>query len=309
MRKPHPHIPLTDLQHNTLIGLMLGDGHLTMGDSNINARLMVGRSIKDENYLRYEMDIFENFLSPRYQDKIPGYDTSIDKRTGKAKNECNFSTSAHPSFTPYYLSWYKDIDGKRTKIIPSNLQLNEQIIAQWIADDGSVGYNKLPYRFVVEISTHGFTQDEVNFLSKLLSDRYHEEFLVRPKNRKGKQYFIIKVYDSACRVMFADIDQSFKMTRKRLWDKPESRFYLDPPVRQRSMLKDFAVRKSLVKDIIDLGKNIKLLDLANKLGFVYNNKVEYKSVDRLLKPYLDNGLISKFYDNNDNNTCYLLIKK
>jgi LAGLIDADG DNA endonuclease family protein len=311
MKNPHPFVPLTLLQHQALTGLMLGDGHLSKGDSNINAHLMVGRATKDIDYLKYEIDIFENFLSPMYRDKIPGYSSYISEDTGKLIEFSNFSTSACPAFTPYYSKWYQEQEEKTIKIVPLDLQLDPVIIAHWICDDGSVCFNKLSYRLKIEFATHGFTQTEVIFLAGLLQDRYNEEFLVRGKNRKGKKYWIIRAYDSACRVMFADIDTSFKMTRKRIWDKPESRFYNDPPERQRSTVKDYAARKEWARKFVEAGQPMTMKEIDQCLGYFKNDKdkIDYASINSILKPYLDSGKIYKDVDKNNNNTTTVRIIK
>jgi hypothetical protein len=304
MRQPHPFVPLTNIQYNVLTGLMLGDGCLAMGDSNINARLIVGRCVKDRDYLQYEADIFHNFVAPRCHNGVV-YTSSIDKRDGSLREGYTFESIASPTFTPINHLWYKN----NTKIVPANLELNEQIIAHWLADDGSMDYNKLPYRLRCEISTHGFTKNEVEFLASLLNNRYNEDFLVRPKNRKGKTWYIIKAYDSACRAMFLDIDSYFKMDRKRIWDKSESRFWIDPPERQRSMLKNFKNRKELVAKIVEAGQPITLIQLAHELGYLYGDKVNYTSINKLLGPYINEGRIIKEVDRFNNNTTTIRIIK
>lgn len=270
---------------------MLGDGHLAPGGRN--ARLMIGRAEKDKDYLEFERNIFHNFLTPANKDEI-----SLNN------DRCCFSTIASPTFTPYRLKWYPN--GK--KIVPLDLELSSVSIAHWIADDGHVSYNKLPYRFTLELSTHGFSQTEVIFLSNLLKNKYDEDFIVGPKNKK-KTYYVIKAYDSACRAVFKDIDCYFKMYRKRIWNKPESRFYNDPPGRQRSMLKDFKIKQEKLFNLIESGVPITLINLANELGYIYNGKPEYKAMNKLLKQYLESGKIIKEVDKFNNNTTTVRILK
>jgi hypothetical protein len=299
----HPLVPFTEIQLNALTGSMLGDGHLCLGAHNINAELKIARCVKDRDYLQYEADIFHNFVPPRHKGGIVC--SSIICEDGTLDEGCSFGTIAAPAFTPIHKLWYPS--GK--KIVPNSLKLNGQIIAHWICDDGSVDYNKLPYRLRCEFATHGFAKEEVQFLGKLLSDRYNEEFLVRPKYRGDKTYYIIRAYDSACRVMFLDIDPYFKMDRKRIWDKPESRFWADQPERQRSMTKSFKARKEIISKLVEKGESITLIKLAHDLGNVYNGKVDYKSVNKLLKPYIDEGCIVKDVDNMNNNTTTIRIIK
>src|SRR5713101_5202095 len=236
--------------------------HLAINGKAINASLMIGRAVKDKDYLQYEADIFANFAAPRYSEGVH-YHCYVPKRDTPLQEGYDFATVASPTFTPFHKKWYKE----RIKIVPEDLELNGQIIAHWLADDGSVGYNKLPFRFEATFNTHGFTKTEVEFLASLLNKRYNEEFLVRPKHRNGKTWWIIRAYDSACRAMFTDIDPYFKMDRKRIWDKPESRFWNDPPERQRSMTNDLARRKKMIEEIIRDCERVKLADLCSLLGY------------------------------------------
>jgi len=297
----HLYVPFTEEQHNILTGSMLGDGHLSLCQKNINSHLIIVRSIKDISYLEYEFEIFNNFYSP--------FTLKNGVKTFYVKNKgyCSLVTIASPSFTQYHNLWYKN----KKKIIPKNLQLNAQIIAQWIADDGCVFYNKLPYRFVTEFSTHSFLKEEVEFLANLLNQRYSEEFLVKQKNIKDKKYFIIKAYDNACRAMFHDIDSFFKMKRKKIWDKQESRFWNNCPERQRSCKKQFADHKNLLKEILLNNEKILLKDLSKALNYnyIYNGKYNYNSVNSLLKKYLDNGIVVKSFDKMNNNLCTIIVNK
>ncbi len=104
--------------------------------------------------------------------------------------------------------------------------------------------------------------------------------------------------------MFEDIDSFFVMNRKRLWDAVESRFWHNQPERQREMVKNFANRKLLLKSIIENNDRILLKDLAAKLNYHDN-----RAINKLLEPYLNDKLITKFYDKNDNNTCSILINR
>lgn len=300
----HPFIPLTLYQEQVLTGLMLGDGHLAINGKAINASLMVSRAIKDKDYLQYEADLFQNLLAPRYCDAVQ-YSKSFNKTHNRYKEAYSFATSNNPSLTVHQKRWYQN----KIKIVPLDLQLSSISVAHWVADDGSVDYNKLPYRLRLELSTHGFTKTEVEFLANLLNERYHEEFLVRGKNKKGKKYWIIKAYDSACRELFADIDPYFKMDRKRIWDKPESRFWTDQPERQISKVKIAGCRRELFRRIVENGNPITLKQIAEQLGYAHNDRFDYRSVNRILKPYLESGQIIKDMDKHNNNLITIRVIK
>ena len=305
MKIPHQYIGLSTLQKEALTGSMLGDGHLCLQKHSINASLMIGRAIKDKEYLEYEAMIFANLAAPRYTNGVI-ITKYFDKSIGKIDIECKFATSNNPSLTEYHNKWYNN----KIKVIPPDLELSAISIAHWIADDGSIWCNKLPYRFVLELSTHSFTEEENHFLSSLLEKRYNEEFLVRPKNRNGKRYYVIRSYDSACRAVFSDINEHFKMSRKRIWDKEGSRFWNDPPERQVSKVKEFRHKRDLLASIIDNGNELTLIELAHELGYVYKNgTIEYGGINKLLKPYIDLGKIIKEVDVFNNNTTTIRVIK
>jgi hypothetical protein len=292
-------IPLTEFQRAVLNGLMLGDGHLT-SDSK-NSHILVLRSIKDIDYIKYEMSVFNNYLSPKKLEG-PFIRNNFDKRSNITSKECGFATMNNPCFNEFRKAWY----GPERKTIPADLELNAITIAHWIADDGHIYCNKLPYRFVVEISTHSFSEDEVNLLAKKLNERYNEEFLVKAKKRKDKTYYIIKFYDSACRAVFKDIDPYFKMIRKRLWDAPSARFYSNPPATQVRKKANFLIRKNKLKEIIDAGGSFNLKKLAELLGYDY---VVHTTMMRLLQPYLDAKVLIKELDNLNNHTITFKVVK
>jgi len=275
MSRPHQKIELTSLQDQVLTGLMLGDGSLTKGsgDANRNAHLVVGRAKKDADYLKYEANIFRNLLAPKYQkcpELIVCLDPSPDNRTGKVYPKCDFRSINNLIFTDWHNVWYRKINKENVsngflKIVPQNLQLSSITIAHWIADDGHIALAKpnLSYRFKLAISTNGFSKIEVEFLASLLNERYKEKFNVFC-NRN--QYYIL-AYDSACRAIFADIDPYFKMNRKRIWDKPESRFWSNQPERQVSSKDLFEWRVEKMEEIILNNDHLSLSELKMQLNY------------------------------------------
>lgn len=293
MPNEHELIKLNHFQEEALIGSMLGDGHLSLNGKNALYRVL--RSSKDDDYLSYESNIFINLLAPSFKNLIK-YSSYFDKRTNKKYDSCYFATQSNPVFTEYHNAWYKITDDKYNKTLPNNLNLSSVSIAHWLADDGTISNRNLPYRFLVRFATDGFLKDEVVFLAELLKKRYNEEFVLSKKGNK----LIISAYDSACRVMFLDIDSSFKMKRKRLWDYPQCRFYDNIPERQFSSKKSYLERAQILNNLILLKKPMTMLELSNKLNYWVKSKKQpnYKLINKLLKPYLDANIISKDVNNN-----------
>jgi hypothetical protein len=299
MKIPHSYIPLTEFQEQVLEGEMLGDGHLCISDAAINAKLMISRSIKDEEYLKYEQSVWQNYIKHN--------DIHYTKLFNNTYEQCSFYTKNNEAFTREQVRWYKD----KVKFSPRDLKLSPVAIAHWICDDGHVTFNKLPYRFKIELSTHGFIKDDVDFLANQLCEMYKERFMVKLKNRKDKKYYIIRAYDSACRAVFEDIDPYFKMTRKRIWNKPESRFYSNQPPKQISKVDLFIERKRQVSEILSQVDQIPTHDLATKLGYKINKNgtINYCTLYKILKPYLDSGKIEKIHLNKENHSIIKVIKK
>lgn len=289
MRRAHSRVELTEYQEQVLTGLMLGDGFISSNENGgnnklavkrvKNSHLVVQRAEKDANYLAYEAELFRNFLSQtcmKQTDLLVHWTPAVDKRTGLAYPACKFETIYSPVFTDWRSKWYKLIDETKdefVKIVPTDLKLSPITIAHWVADDGNVNQTKLPYRFRIELSTHGFTEKEVRFLADLLHQRYHEKFVV---SDVGSSQFIILAYDSACRAVFADIDPYFKMQRKRLWDDPTARFYHDPPPKQVSQKDLFNWRKDVLQELIDNNDSLPIKEIKKKLKYLGKGGILYR---------------------------------
>jgi LAGLIDADG DNA endonuclease family len=217
------HLKLSTVQYEHLIGSLLGDGHLSIGNKNSdgtlglgqNSRLVIVRSIKDISYLRWERDQFIEFCPPK--SKLLYSDSSEICKEFKAKSKVRFQTRSLSQFTVFRKEWY-DNDG--IKIIPSSLKLTPLTIAIWLADDGSISYkvngsgrvSGLDMRFY----TNGFSVDEVQFLIDLLQDRYNEKFNMNfITQENGNIQPIIRASTAGAIVLVRDIDFVFPKSMNR----------------------------------------------------------------------------------------------
>jgi hypothetical protein len=163
---------LNDLQKDVLIGSMLGDGHLELKGRSKNARLVINRSRKDENYLLWQRDIFSYCCS----EKAVSYYKSYNKYTDKTYLGINLKTGANIDFTPYHQDWYLPIDwDKNVKIVTLDLVLNPMIMLIWFLDDGSVVRNDHE-KLILKFATDGFRRYDTLFLKDLLEKRYGGTF-------------------------------------------------------------------------------------------------------------------------------------
>ena len=89
--------------------------------------------------------------------------------------------------------WYPE--GK--KIVPDDIELTPECVANWYLGDGSITQNKTTKCFQLRLSTNGFSSDEVIFLSDLLNDTLdiHSRFYVHSAENKGLVIHILRRRD------------------------------------------------------------------------------------------------------------------
>lgn len=211
---------LSQIQNDVLVGSLLGDGCLTIRKDSINPRLTIRRQIKDLSYLQYQFEVFKNLC----RDKAITTGSIYDKRYDKNYEYCNLESRYIPAFNRYYKEWYPN----KKKIIPSNLKLNDLIIAIWACDDGSFSITKNK-RLRLKFHTQGFSKEEVLFLKELLNDRYNIKFKIQEPT---KNQFIIVGHDHQTRILLKDIDSVFpkSMNRKSdIWRNDFANFYKNEP--------------------------------------------------------------------------------
>jgi hypothetical protein len=309
MPNPLPRIILSPLQMEAITGSLLGDGTLNRkknrGGLKVvgNVSFTIARALEDLEYLQYEAKLFNNCF-PSTSKNIIKCSSIFDKREkfNRYYHKCRFTTCANITFTESHNKWYRQNDkGENIKIIPSDLQLSSLIIAHWFADDGSITLNatsRLP-RFEVRFSTEGFTKDEVQFLISLLENRYNEKFSMYNRKQGNGQQYIISGLDSASRTMISDIDLVFHMQRKRLWDNPITRYYIDPPKRainREQYLKD---KQQSFFDELSLHEEISAYDLSKQLNYWFisksgdRNEPNYHMLNKMIKPYINSGQVKK----------------
>lgn len=309
MPAPLPQIELSLLQIEAITGSLLGDGTLNRKKNRTgtkivgNASLTITRSIEDIDYLKYEASIFESCISLKCPIKYLSY---FDRRKGFEKTyyKCRFSTCSNITFSELHHKWYRQNDaGKNIKIVPNDIKLSALTIAHWLADDGSVKLkisNNIP-RFEIRFSTESFTRDAVQFLVSLLEDRYKEKFTIY-KRKQGIDQYIISGLDSASRAIISDIDTCFQMTRKRLWDDPEARFYINQPERQLNRKQSLREKKKEFFKTLSLHQQISARDLAKQLGYWFTSDIRdepnYHTLNKMIGPYLKSGWVEKLKDHN-----------
>jgi hypothetical protein len=171
---------LSEIQHDVIIGNLLGDGTLAACLGMRNSNFRINQEIKKKEYVEYLQKIYAPFS---VNDLYEGKSKKPRRIDGKISHEfwdggfCYYAkmeTHCHPIFTKLREKWYPN----GVKIVPKDLILNWQILAIWFCDDGC---NQAKNRHAF-ISTNNFTMDDVGFLVKKLYDDLGVETSIQLKD-------------------------------------------------------------------------------------------------------------------------------
>lgn len=187
-----PHT-LTDLQHQVMIGGLLGDSSLML-DSKF-PRMKIDRQALDRQYIDWQYNIFKDLCKSGVREF-----ERTDKRYNKRHNYVSFRTRAVPAFLKYYHEWYPS----GIRLVPEKLEFTPLILAVWFADDGCV-INENNDLLTIKIATESFGSTGAEYLSSKLEDRYGEKFPLYRKV-KNKNQFFIKTSTAASRAMIKEIE-------------------------------------------------------------------------------------------------------
>jgi len=162
----------TDLQ-KIIEGCLLGDAHLELHKHGKNASFNYISSSKQ--HTEYVHSFFKEYCTDNYQE-VKRWEY-FDKRTNKTYVTYRFKTKCLPIFTEQHKRFYVN----RIKIVPLDLELNEDVVLLWYIGDGELesvhGY--------VKLHTNSFTQKEVQFLCNKLN-----MFDAKPLHKENNQYLV-----------------------------------------------------------------------------------------------------------------------
>jgi len=265
-----PHT-LNDIQHQVLIGGLLGDLGLTKDQRSLFPRLKVDRQFLDNDYMNWQFNIFENLC----KSPVKIFER-FDVRYNKTHKYCSFRTRAVPAFLDYYNTWYPS----GTKIVPEDIVFTPLILATWFCDDGCIISEK--NYLTLKLSTESFGEKGAGLLSSKLESRFNCKFPIYRK-QKGKDQFFIKASTLAARAFIKDIEQyviEFGMSRKS--DKwKEHNFNPDSLISRNKILDD------LILSLEDF--SIKKLSGESNLSF--------DKVNSYIGKFLQNEYFTKYSSN------------
>ena len=181
---------LKEDQISVLIGSMLGDGTLRIGDGAVNANFKTEHGLKQKEYVFWKYRVFEKWvgtppkISYRYRENGERYEKSWW-----------FRTVRHPEITHFYKLFYP----KNKKIIPKNIEsfLDSLSLAVWVMDDGNRSGRS------INLSTYAFSLSEIKRIQKALKDRFCLESSFRPDRDKGyRMYFNVQNTKKLVKIIF-----------------------------------------------------------------------------------------------------------
>ncbi len=166
-------LELSDLQRETLVGLLLGDAHLETQNRGRTYRLKFEYSVEQSAYANHLYDTFKSWVRTPPQLKLDPTHHNIW-----------FQTVSHGAFRFYAQQFYEE----KRKRVPQLIHkiLTARGIAYWYMDDGSIKSHESKG---VLFNTQGFAQDDVKRLVDCLRRSFDLEASPR-RQEEGLQIYV-----------------------------------------------------------------------------------------------------------------------
>lgn len=205
---------LTEDQKSVLIGGLLGRYRIAINssDKKKKATLSLEKSIDNLEYVEWSFEYFKDYC------KSGLCFHSQAECCERINHLVRFGTKHIENFIEFYDKFYK----KDIKTVPKDIKLDKLIIASWFGDNGKViksSKNNIKITFGAE--KQRFFKNELSFLSKLLSERYNEKFVISKSVSKYSKTYYINGKHKAAVALLKDIDDVVKNFSKDrvIWEK------------------------------------------------------------------------------------------
>jgi hypothetical protein len=168
-----------------ITGMILSDASIALPPGCHNARVHIEQ--QDESFVCILWNLFDSIglvgAPPKLRNRT-------DKKRGLSWTAFSFATFTHPFFTELHKIWYKNVEGKAVKVLPSNIAelLTPVAIAFLLSGDGS--YCKSTGR--ITICTDSFTAEEVDCLRSIFLDQFGIE-TTRIRNGHRDDQYVIRI--------------------------------------------------------------------------------------------------------------------
>lgn len=173
------YLELTQEQRTLIVGSLLGDGTMRVGEEARNANFKVEHGLLQREYVLWKYRILRPFV---FTEPRISFRYRQDETRERYPKSWWFRTIRHPHITEIYHRFYTT-DGYRTgrKVVPRDIKndINPYVLAVWIMDDGS--FNK----GTIDISTYSFQRYEVEILCRALKNMYDIEMKFYRDRDKG----------------------------------------------------------------------------------------------------------------------------
>lgn len=155
---------VTPEQRACIVGSLLGDGTMRIGEGAKNANYKVEQGLKQKEYVLWKYNLLQSLVFTE-----PKISYRYDSVKGKYPKSWWFRTVRHPLLTKIYDLFYTR-DEYRTgkKTVPKTIarELTPLGLAVWIMDDGSYS------RGAIDISTYSFTATDIRLLCAVLKRKF-----------------------------------------------------------------------------------------------------------------------------------------
>lgn len=228
------HTPvLSKEQYQAVLGIILGDGNLSLTKNLSRLRLTHGE--KQLEYLKYKMSILSNQV---YQNECRGV-SGFNKKNKIYYCSTLCSEDYKEIYDKFYFNGKKEI---REKLLD---ELDEISLAFWFMDDGYyckrdniTGYYQL--------ATHSFTKEENQLISNKLKEKFDIESKLKFDKRCSKHCLIFKTKstDIIASLICKYVPASMQY---KLPTKFKNKFDFNPELKNYSLLKVKNVKEKNIK--------------------------------------------------------------
>ncbi len=173
---------LPDEIKEILVGILLGDAHISRRSSTANSRLVYAQTaVAHKEYFDYVYSFFISFCVDGY---IPQLKTVRDNRTKKIYSAISFTTMQLPCFNEFKDKFYLS----NVKKVPYDIYelLTLRGLAFWIMDDGSRHGDGL------HISVYAFSNEDVDRLMFTLQDKFNLRCSIHYNRDNKPRIYIFK---------------------------------------------------------------------------------------------------------------------
>ncbi len=167
---------ITKHQFEVVAGAALGDGHVSLTNSQMRARLSISQGVAQKEYLDYKVQLLGDLVHT-----LPQY--HLSPKSYSKKGIYHLSTVSRPQIAELHRELYPD--GKKHVSYAYLKQITPLGLALWYLDDGSLitqvsRYHRKKDGMVSEylvmrstLSTNSFSVEEVELILEWLKEKWH----------------------------------------------------------------------------------------------------------------------------------------